>query len=122
MREEKKKRFRCIEAQTAAEFESEIQQIYDEHPDAEVIFHQTAPRLAYVKWTEKVRVIETLEDEFHERGVRLSCCDCPFYERPTDMRRRWTRCLKSNLPVHEDDAACEICYQLAAGRGLTDER
>ena len=112
MRIEKRKRFRCIECATAAEFQQEVQSIYDEHPDAAVTFHQVAPRLAYVEWTESISIAESNEDLFRERGVILHCCDCPQYEFPTDMRRKWTRCRMTGLPVHEDTAACEACYEM----------
>ena len=117
MKVEKKKRFRCIECATASEFTEEILQVYDEHPDAVVTFHQVAPKLAYVEWVETVRTAETTEDKFKEKGVELFCSDCPFYEFPTDMRRRWTRCSKTGLPVHENDKACEICYEIARKGG-----
>ena len=115
MRIEKKKHFRCIECPTAGEFQAEVQLVYDEHPDAVVTFHQVAPKLAYVEWTETVRIPETTEDRFREKGVKLYCSDCPLYEFPTDMRRKWTRCKKTGLPVHENDLACEVCYEMARG-------
>lgn len=120
MREEKRKQFRCIETATAGEFQNEIQKIYDEHPNAVVTFHQVAPKLAYVEWTETVRIKETLEDEFQEQGVQLYCSDCPFYEYPTDMRRKWTRCSRTGLPVKELQRACEVCYQSAAGQEVKE--
>lgn len=111
------RKFRCIECRTAADFQTEVQRIIDEHPNAVVTFHQAAPKLAYVEWTEKVRICETAEDRFAEQGIRLHCSSCQHYEWPQDMRRKWTRCKLTGLPVHEDTAACEVCYQLEMERG-----
>ena len=107
MKKKDKKLFRCIEAETASEFEQQISAIYADHPAAEVLFREKT-FLAYVTWTEVELVPETAHEELLLKGVDLRCRDCPYLERKNDRRLRYHECGLTGETKFRNDPACDI--------------
>jgi len=75
--------------------------------------------IARISYTVSRKTLETLGDEYEERGVRLSCQDCPLYEPilkadgTIDQRIKWGNCPEALYGrTCRDAAACEKLFQM----------
>lgn len=78
----------------------------------EVELNPTAGLLAFVKYKVRKQVPETIKDEYDLAGEKHNCIECPFYVRPTDGRRKNTRCPHTNRLTSADMFCCEDFYTL----------
>lgn len=53
---------------------------------------------------------KTIADLFEEAGCGAKCSECPYFEKPTDGRKKWTICAKANRRVSGDSRACSSYY------------
>jgi len=105
MRKEKRTIF--IEATTGQEFEKKMNETLKGLPDPEIqIFGKYEGCIIY---TEHIYEEEkTIAQLFEEAGCGAKCEDCPYYERPTDRRVKWTVC--HGRKVKADSRACDSYY------------
>lgn len=103
----KEKRMIFIEAATGKEFEEKMNDTLKGLPDPEVqIFGKFEGCIIY---TEHIYEEEkTIAQLFEEAGCGAKCEDCPYYERPTDGRVKWTVC--HGRKVKADSRACDSYY------------
>ena len=107
MRKIENKRFRCIHASTASEFEAEIQAVYEQTPGAEVLFREQ-PFLAYATWIDIRYEPETVYEELKLAGTDLRCGDCPYLEQRFDKRVRYHSCKYADGSRMRSEPACEL--------------
>ena len=74
--------------------------------------------IARIQYTEKRVAPESLADEYREKGVQLTCQDCPYFEPITksdgsvDRRIRWGLCgMKESGRTSRDVPACDILFR-----------
>lgn len=67
--------------------------------------------IAYVIYTESADIPETIGEQFEAGGEKHVCIECPFFERPTDGRRKYTRCPVNNCIAYKDKACCNAFYE-----------
>lgn len=104
----KSKRTIFIEATTNEEFEKALNEALKGLNDPKVqIFgkYQCAILFNELIYEEDHK---TIADLFEEAGCGATCGDCPFYQEPTDKRKKYTVC--NNRRIKEDSRACDSYY------------
>ena len=114
MRTKRRMRSVSIQAETAEEFDrrfSEATREIDEEDAQVTIDLREEFRASIIYWeTEEIR--DTVADEFRAEGFRFTCRQCPLRETPGDKRKKYVRCIYSELgQTHLDHEACEIFYR-----------
>lgn len=127
MRTKRRMRSVSIQAKTAEEFDRRFteatREISEDDPQITVDLREEF-RASIIYWTtEEIR--DSVADEFHEEGFRFTCRQCPLREPTGDKRKKYIRCIYSELgQTHLEHEACEIFYR-GVKRGdiePTDER
>lgn len=54
---------------------------------------------------------ESIREQFEEGGEKHSCIECPYFVRPTDGRRKFTKCPKLNRITKSDNFCCDLFYE-----------
>lgn len=67
-----------------------------------------------IKYEVTKEIPENLKDEYELRGEKHHCIECPFYDRPTDGRRKYTHCKLRECLSCGADNCCEEFYDLLA--------
>ena len=72
---------------------------------------------AIISYSETVREMDCVKDEFHAEGIRYVCANCPDLVDPLDARIKYCECKYAELGrTHKDHEACEYFYRrLKAG-------
>ena len=75
--------------------------------------------IARISYTEEIHIAETVSDDFEERGVKLTCKDCPFFvptlkaDGTVDGRVKWGGCPHRELKRTErDKGACDKLFTM----------
>ena len=55
---------------------------------------------------------ETLEEKYELRGEKWHCEDCPYYEKSTDKRVKYTHCQVGDKRAYAKCPACERFYEV----------
>lgn len=107
---------KAIMSNDAFDFETRLNSFTDSLDlkgiEYEVQLDPTAGLLAFVKYKVRRQVPETIKDEYDLAGEKHTCIECPFYVRPTDGRRKNTRCPHTNRLTSADMMCCEDFYTL----------
>ena len=91
-----------------ANFNSKMRELVDKKPKYEFRGELTA----YITYTHREEIAETVEDEFAQQGIKYVCGQCPHMERPNDKRCKWGECKYSRIGrVHFNSSACELFYK-----------
>ena len=87
MKWKRSKRYQCIKADSAEEFEQAVNNVLDEYPDAEMTIDVLVPFLCHA-WIKCERLIpETKADEYELKGEKHYCIECPYIDRPANSNR-----------------------------------
>lgn len=107
---------KVIVSDNAFDFETKLNSFTDgldeKGIEYEVDLTPTAGLLAFVKYKVMRQVPETVKDEYDLVGERHTCIECPFYVRPTDGRRKNTRCPHSEKLTSADMMCCDDFYTM----------
>ena len=108
-------KYKVISSTDAFEFESRLngflQGLDAQGIQYEVQTNPTAGLLAFVIYKERVNIPEDTKEEYEMAGERHYCIECPFYDRPTDGRIKYTRCKLSNKLTRRDSSCCDDFYK-----------
>ena len=105
-----------IEAETNEEFERKINESLNGlvTPDVQVYgLYKAAILYDEVTYEDEEKTITEL---FEEAGCGAKCSECPYFEKPTDGRKKWYKCTRGNRKVKEDSRACESYYLRKEGK------
>lgn len=112
----KGKKFKAVTASDAFNFQTKLNAALDELNKKgisyDLQFNNTMGFCAYIVYEEIIEVCETVRDEYEEVGELHTCIECPFFVRPTDGRRKYTRCPKTNKLTAGTGRCCEVFYEL----------
>ena len=108
-------RVKVVTASDGFNFETKLNAFLDDL-DAKGIsytyeFNHNAPHTAYITYDHIYTVCESVRDEYEEVGETHTCIECPYYVRPTDGRRKYTRCNKTDKLCKGDDRCCDRFYE-----------
>lgn len=67
--------------------------------------------IAYVIYTVSAQVPETIGEQFEMGGEKHTCLECPYFVRPVDGRRKYTRCPLNNYITSGDKSCCDGFYE-----------
>ena len=115
----KKDRIAIVEAPNAALFEAELNRRLDEleeySPRLEIEHHQ--PHTAYIFYTLKKYIPETIADEFHLKGINYKCSDCGYCkpilnkDGSVNQNSKYATCSKAERKrIAIDFDACDTFY------------
>ena len=109
------KKYKVISSQDAFDFEVKLNSFCESLSakgiEYDVQTNPTAGLLAFIVYKIRVDTPEDTKDEYEMAGERYVCIQCPFYVRPTDGRRKNTRCPLHNCLVNRNTACCDEFYQ-----------
>lgn len=71
----------------------------------------SAGLIAYIRISEEISIPENVAEEYFLAGERHRCIECPFFVRPTDGRRKYTRCPVTKKLASANDACCDEFYE-----------
>lgn len=118
MKRESFQQFAIVAADSAQELterlNAELFKLRDKRP--QVTFEGMIARISY---TEEIQIAETVSDDFEERGISLTCLDCPFFvpamksDGTPDGRAKWGGCPHSEMKRTERNRrACDKLFQM----------
>lgn len=115
------KQVRIVSGTTAFDFETKLNAILSDLNEQgikyELQMNPSTGFLAYIVLDEFRTIPETTKEEFEQGGESHVCLECPFFIRPTDGRRKYTRCPKGQGLAYADRKCCEWFYdELAKGK------
>lgn len=112
MKENRRRRFECIQGIDAADYTEKIQGILDKYKSA-VVTHQSEKFLAYVEWEEYEKTPETVEDEYELEGMTFTCGQCPHLDLDNYKGNRKTYPCKYSTygMTRMGTRACEVFYK-----------
>ena len=72
---------------------------------------------AVITYQQKIKIVDSVADEFHFEGIRYLCRHCPYLDDPHDKRVKRCTCKYAEFGItHKDHEACEMFYrQVKAG-------
>lgn len=106
------KQIKVITANSGQDFEQQFNDTMKEHAkeSPEVVFQK--PFIAYITWTASRDVPENVTDEFHLKGIRYKCSECPYLEVGNDKRRKTWPCRYAEYGEScFDTECCELFYK-----------
>ena len=113
-------RIKVIESQSAAEFESEVNSALDRFDRSATSYELMLPSdkfRAFIVAQTPHKVYETIKEEFEEGGEIHYCVECPFFDKPTNGNRKYTKCKYDGRVCRAKKTACEYFYdELFDGR------
>lgn len=116
MEKKEKERVIIIGGRTEQGLQDAINEALDAHETATIEDVDLATLRAYVRWTEYFWVTDgSLRDEYALRGIRPKCGSCPYYEPPTDKRRRCGTCYLMTGVDPRDDVCDDFFDWLESG-------
>ena len=115
------KQVKVICGQNAFDFESKLNSTLSTFNEQgiryELQLNPTAGLIAYIIYENNTRVPETMRDQFELVGESHTCIECPYFVRPTDGRRKYTRCSKIEGLTSATSRCCDCFYdELADGK------
>lgn len=114
-----RKTSRTVCATSAEDFDRKFNEVSESlGSDAELVW-DTAPMTVHFIYKEKVRIPETVKEEYEEiLGEHFFCRQCPYAIRGKDGRNGIKGCSKHvRENVVDYDSACEMFYkELAQGK------
>ena len=112
----KGKKFKAVTGSDAFNFQTKLNAALDElnrkGVQYELQFNNAMGFCAYIVYEENIEICETVKDEYEEVGELHKCIECPFFMRPTDGRRKYTRCPKTSKLAAGTDSCCELFYRM----------
>ena len=114
------KQVKIITGNGAFDFESKLNAVLSDLNNRgikyELQLNPSTGFLAYVVFEDNRQIPETIAEEFELGGEKHTCIECPYFVRPTDGRRKYTKCVYGKLRGR-DSACCDEFYeQLADGK------
>lgn len=101
-----------VHGNTPQEFEDNFNYKMRELAGKKPSFEFRGELTAYITYTQREEIVETVEDEFAAQGIKYVCGQCPHMERPNDKRCKWGECKYSRIGrVHQNSSACELFYK-----------
>lgn len=113
MRDMRCKQIACISETNAQSFETKMNAILTGISNPSITFDPSKPFTAYVLYSVKKEMPETLLEllELLDGNQHRRCEECPYFERSTDLRRKWHKCNYDDTKTRADSAACEQYYR-----------
>lgn len=109
------KKFEAVSGKDAFDFEVKLNAALDalnrQGVKYELSFNHNVGFCAYIVWEERMEIPETVRDEYEQVGEKHNCIECPYFVRPTDGRRKNTRCPKIGKLTRADDCCCDLFYE-----------
>lgn len=109
------KKYKVISSHDAFDFETKLNSFCEnlsaQGIEYDVQTNPTAGLLAFIVYKVRVETPEDTKDEYELAGEKYVCIQCPFYVRPTDGRRKNTRCPLRDCLVSKDTACCDEFYR-----------
>lgn len=100
--------------QLADQLNAKLYELRDKNPV--VTFEGLIARISY---DETTRIKDCIQDDYYERGVRLSCQDCPLFspvlkrDGTEDKRIKWGDCPHKEFGrTYRDSSACDKLFQM----------
>lgn len=115
MKEIEKERVIVIGSQTEQGFQDAINDALDQNENARIQDVDLAHLRAWIRYVDVYRKAETKRDEYTLRGIHPKCGSCPYYEPPTDKRRRCGTCYRMTGVDPRDDVCDEFFDWLESG-------
>lgn len=115
------KQVKIVSGTTAFDFESKLNAVLSDLNEKgikyELQLNPSTGFLAYVVIDDYRQIPETTKEEFETMGESHVCLECPNFIRPTDGRRKYTRCPQGQGLAWADRKGCDYFYELlAAGK------
>lgn len=114
-----KKKIMTVQAKNAEEFDRKFDEASDrlEQEDVELRW-DAAPMCVHFLYTERVKIPETVAEEFKLQGITYYCKDCPHLQKGKDRRERSHGCRYAEYGTVTDyTPACEFFLkQVLAGK------
>ena len=109
------KSVKVISAQSAEEFESKLNEVLNalnrESITYELKLDPQCGFVAFIIADVRKNIYETVKEAFEEGGEIHYCIECPFFERPTNGNRKYTKCKYDGRMCKGDKSCCEYFYQ-----------
>lgn len=109
------KKFKAVVGSDSFDFEVKLNAALDNLNKAgfkyELTFNYNAGFCAYIVWEETLEIPESAKDEYEQIGERHNCIECPYFVRPTDGRRKYTRCRNTQKLTTADCNCCDQFYE-----------
>lgn len=67
--------------------------------------------VAYIIYDIVEEIPETIREQFEEGEEKHTCIECPYFVRPFDGRRKYTKCPKCNRVTKADNFCCDAFYE-----------
>ena len=122
MKIQTRKRCVTVEAHDGSTFDEDFNRVTDSLPSEPELVWDGELRVHLI-YDETVKVHENIEDEYEDKGISLTCDDCPYFERfvktdgTPDMRKKVGGCPFSHSGVaYRDSRACETLYSAIQNR------
>ena len=112
MKHKTHKRMKVIRTDDALTFETQVNKILEQFPEAEIEYNHNLGFCAYLTYTFEEEIPEDVADRFHQQGIYYHCRNCPHMEPPRDGRCKWCECdITPYGKTHMDSEACEYFYK-----------
>lgn len=123
-----KKNYKIVYADSADEFEKDlnaaVNDLADYNPQVTIVGDRQKGFLAYLMYEEDHKVPENAADELEVRGVCCTCSDCPHLKRTTDNTKVTFPCEFAHYgTARMDSPACDHFYRdlIAAFKEMKEE-
>lgn len=115
MKRERITQIKAINPKPAQEFQEEFNAamtaLADKSPEYKVDFAEDGFR-AVIIYTEVIETMDCVADEYHAKGIKYTCQDCPLREIQTDGRKKDAECKHAAFGRATLKAeACEVFYR-----------
>ena len=117
-----RKRCCTVEAHDGSTFDEDFNRIMEQLPENVELVWDGEMRVHLI-YDETVKEHESIEDEYRDKGISLTCEDCPYFERfvkrdgTPDERKKVGGCPFSHSGIaYKDSAACETLYNAIQNR------
>ena len=109
--------FRVICGSTATEFQDNLNATMENlakenAKNVRYEFNHNAGHCCYISYEKMAAIPETLEEKYELRGEKWHCEDCPYYEKSTDKRVKYTHCQVGDKRAYAKCPACERFYEV----------
>ena len=110
------KKYKIIYDKSASGFEKKlndaIEQLNDHALEVNITEQHQNGVLAYIKYSNDVKIPESIADELELRGLQIKCADCPYIQKTDDQRKKKFPCKYASYgSTFLDSPACNRFYE-----------
>lgn len=111
MKSYKVQQIKCIQEQTAEEFERRVNEALMSIDYPKIEMDKNVPFTCYIFFTKTFEEPETVAERYELQGMNRTCADCPHLERTSDRRRKMFPCPYSEYGITRiTTPACDRYY------------